>query len=974
MPLRLITGPANAEKARVVLGGVRAAAPAGPLLVVPRGADTHRFRRELAAGGTVFGVRVTTFAGLADEVAARAGLRAPLLGPVARERVGAGVVQATRLDVLAQSARTPGFAAALGALWAELEAARVEPGRLARALADLSAATGRDPAYGRELAALYRGWRGALERLHRTDRELRDARALDVLATEPARWGTTPVFIYGFDDLTPAECDALLVLGRITEVTASLPYEPGRAAFAGRATTFETLRPEATVEELPAREEHYAPTARATLHHLERGLFEPDAGRRAPGEALTLLEGGGERAELELVAAEVHALLTAGVPGEEIAVVVRRPAEAAPLLEQVFAALEVPIALERRVGLGRTALGRALLGLLRAALAGGDAGDLLAWLRAPGSTGADWPADRLERRVRRDGLRSVAAARSAWEADGGRALWELDALGEAARRGPRALLTVVGERAQALFAGEWRGRAPLLTAPELVDARALGAVRDALGELEGLAGATATPSLLGTPADIIAALEALEVDASLPAPPEAVAVTDPLAVRARRVRALFVTGLQEGAFPPAPRPEPFLPDDARHELAVHTGLALRRRGDELGGERYFFYALASRPEERLILSWHAATDDGDPAVRSFFVDDVCDLFDAGAVEARTRRRPLGAVDWPAGQAPTPREAARGAALAGPRRRPAVLGPLRDRGVLEALDARGWSGTGLETLAGCGVRWFVERWLRPGSIEPDPEPMVRGSLAHRLLEEILRDLAAGAPRPLRPDDLPAARAALRRALDEHAAAYPISHDAQRLRAHLRRLEADLDRLLAYAVGAGSAFAPAHFEVAFGREDDPLPPLDLGEGLRLHGTIDRVDVDGAGRALVYDYKGRVGVPGAGWIERRALQVGLYLRAAQQLLSLDPVGGFYQAYRDDELRPRGAVIEGADPALATVNGDAVDEATFRALLDDVVAVAREAVAELRTGTLAARPASCAFGDGGCAHPTICRTETAA
>lgn len=449
-------------------------------------------------------------------------------------------------------------------------------------------------------------------------------------------------------------------------------------------------------------------------------------------------------------------------------------------------------------------------------------------------------------------------------------------------------------------------------------------------------------------------------------------------MRARRVRVLFVTGLQEGSFPPAPRPEPFLSDDARRELAVHTGLRLRRRGDEaLGAERYLFYALASRPEERLVLSWHTATDDGDPAVRSFFVDDVCDLFDADDLRARTRRRSLGAVGWPAGEAPTSGEAARAAALAGPRRRPAVLGPLRDEGMLEALGANRWSGTGLETLVGCGVRWFVERWLRPGSIEPDPEPMVRGSLAHRLLEEVLRGLAAGAPRPLRPDDLPAARAALRRALDEHAAAYPISHDAQRLRAHLRRLEADLDRLLAHAVGAGSAFAPAHFEVAFGREDDPLPALDLGEGLRLHGTIDRVDVDGAGRALVYDYKGRAGVPGAGWIERRALQVGLYLRAAEQLLGLDPVGGFYQAYRDDELRPRGAVIEGADPGLATVNGDAVDEATFRALLDDVVAVAREAVAELRTGVLAARPASCAFGSGPptrCAHPTICRTETAA
>jgi hypothetical protein len=88
--------------------------------------------------------------------------------------------------------------------------------------------------------------------------------------------------------------------------------------------------------------------------------------------------------------------------------------------------------------------------------------------------------------------------------------------------------------------------------------------------------------------------------------------------------------------------------------------------------------------------------------------------------------------------------------------------------------------------------------------------------------------------------------------------------------------------------------------------------------------------------------------------------------------PVGGLYQAYRDREVRPRGAVVRGADPQLRTVNGDVVDEATFRALLDDVVAVARRAVDEARCGDLVARPATCAY-KGGCAHPSICRAEGA-
>lgn len=982
MSLRLVTGPANAEKARAVLDGVRDARARDPLLVVPTAADVERFRGELAEGGVVFGVRVLTFRGLGEEVAVRTGLATSVVGPVARERVGRRVAGTTPLAALAASASTPGFAVALCELCAELEAARVTPQRFTRALADWSAATGRDGAYGRELAALYAGWRRALERLGYTDREVRDAAALDALVATPAAWGATPVFVYGFDDLTPQQCDALVALGRVTEVCASLPYEAGRAAFAGRATTFATLAPEAgEVTRLEARAEHYAPGARGALHHLERGLFEPAVPAAPPGDAVALLEGGGERAELELVAAEVRARLDDGVPGDQIAVVCRSPDRIAPLLGRVFGALGVAVACERRVTLERTALGRGLLGLLRAALTDGSADDLLAWLRTPGRLAAPWATDRLERRIRQEHLATATAAREAWEADGSATLWELDRLREAAGRGSTragtvraadapadALLAEIAARATALLAADRRGEVPVLTAPQLADARALAAVRCALDELAGLA--RVDRSLAPGAADVIAALEGIEVDVAPPAGPGAVAVSDPLAVRARRVRVLVAFGLQEGAFPPAPRPEPFLSDEARRELAQHAGLVLPRRGDEaLGAERYLFYALASRPEERLVLAWHTGSDDGDPAVRSFFVDDVCDLFDA-SLEAGTRRRALGAVAWPPGCEPTDRETARSAAARGPRLRPRPLGPLRDPAVLGAVREReGWSGTALETLAGCGVRWFVERWLRPATTQPDPEAMMRGSLAHRLLEEVLRELG---PRVLGAQDLPAARAALARALARHADEYPFAADAQRLRTLLRRLEADLDRVLAHTVQSGSAFAPTHLEVGFGRDGDELGALDLGEGLRVYGQIDRVDVDGAGRALVYDYKGTRPTPGVKWLDQHALQVTLYLRAAQQLLGLVAVGGLYQAYRDREVRPRGAVVRGADPQVHTVNGDVVDEATFRALLDDVVAVARRAVDEARCGDLVARPATCAYKRG-CAHPSICRAEGA-
>src|SRR5437764_2904340 len=293
VPLTLVTGPANSAKAAVVLDGVRAALDRDPLLVVPTAADAERYRRELADGGAVFGPRVLQFAGLIEEAARRAALGGRPLGGVARRGVVAAVAAGAGLDVLAASSATPGFAGAAARLFAELEVARVDPGRLA---AGLRAWAGEDAgrrAYGDELARLYRGYRAALERLGRPDAELHALAALDALRLDPGAWGATPVFFYGFDDLTPLERDAVETLaGRVgAEVTVSLSYEPGRLAFAGRAATFEELRPLADqVIALEPQAEHYAPASRAALHGLERELFELAGAPADPGDAVALLE------------------------------------------------------------------------------------------------------------------------------------------------------------------------------------------------------------------------------------------------------------------------------------------------------------------------------------------------------------------------------------------------------------------------------------------------------------------------------------------------------------------------------------------------------------------------------------------------------------------------------------------------------------------------------------------------------------
>ncbi|MGZ4277192.1 MAG: PD-(D/E)XK nuclease family protein [Solirubrobacteraceae bacterium] len=972
MPLTLVTGPANAEKAGYVLGAYREQLDREPLLVVPTRADADHYRRELAEGGAVFGVRVSTFDDLMAEVAERAGAGGRPLGTVARERVAASAVRRARLELLAESARTPGFLRALLALVDELEQRRMEPGRWYGALRAWAAQEPARAAYAEELGALYGAYRDALARLGRPDRTLAQVAALDALRTEPARWRGTPVALYGFDDLTPLQHDAIetLALRVDAPVIVSLTYERGRAAFAGRGATFQELAAIAADHvELPARARHYGA---AVLHHVERTLFEEapadeEAGRRPPGRALMLLEGGGERAELELVAAHVARLLREGVPAEEIAVVLRGPPA---LARQAFADAGVPIALEERIEAGHTALGRGVAALLRCALPGGSADDLIAWLRTPGKLRRPELADRLEQDVRVAGESSAADARGRWEATHPDfPLAEIDRLAADARD-PDALYERLQHEVDRLALAPWRGTAAVLAGADALDMRVARALRNALSELRALA--RAAPSLAPPPRELLDILERLEVWPARPGP-GAVSVAEPGTFRARRVRALFLCGLNEGSFPRPGRPEPFLGDGERRAINAAGGLRLHLREDALDAERFLFYAAASRPTELLALSWAAGDDEGQPLVRSLFVDDVLDHLAPG-IEAEARR--LGAAGFEAPLAPTERAAARAHATQQASARAPHVASLRDPEVLASLAAREtWSASALEAYAGCPVKWFVERLLAPEALEPDPEPMLRGELAHRILEDAFRALADGGGR-LVPARLDEARALLHAALARHGAGARLSANPERLRSALRRLEADLLRYVDHAAHAGSALTPAHFEVSFGGREDALGPAVLGDGaLRLGGRIDRVDVhdDPAHPvAIVYDYKGKSAPARAKWLEEARLQIGLYMLALPQVLGMEAVGGLYQPLGGDDARPRGLLLQDADPGLRVVGTDRAAADELDALLDGVLGLALDAVRGIRSGALAPNPERCAW-KGGCAHPTICRCEAA-
>jgi ATP-dependent helicase/DNAse subunit B len=995
MAITLITGPANAGKAELVMDALRSHLARGeePILVVPTRADAEHYLRELAGDRAAIGVRVERFAGLIGEAVLRAGIAEPVIGGLARERLLLALAAAE--DPQRARGAHRGFVRALSDLLAELQFRRIAPGRLLRALEDWRAADGPDAAPA-ELGRIYAGYRDALRRMGHLDAEQRSVLALDALREQPALWGRTPVLLYGFDDLTTLQLDAVETLGSVVDapVTLSLPYEPGRAAFGGRATTFQALAPllgeRGEHRALKARGDHYAPHARRALSHLERSLFEPGAARLDAGSAVRLLEGGGERAELELVAGEIASLLGSGMAAEDIAVLVRGAGTSTELLEEVLSGAGVPYALQRRRPIADASIGAALLGLLRCVPAAdgigaaepGELGDLLAWLRAPGLLELPALADRLELRARRAGAQSAAQGRALWE-ERHWPLATIDRLHEAQARGPLALIERASRELYSLFCAPRRSKAALLRAEELDEAGALAAGRRAFAELRELA--RIAPELAPASARELAdVLEQVGFISGEGPGPGAVAVLDPLALRARRVRALFVCGLQERTFPARSRPQPLLSEEERRRLAEVSGLRLGEQvdgsqGDQLASERYLLYAAVSRPQELLVLSWHASDDEGQATPRSLFVDDVCDLFEESLLEQRVRRA-LGAVDDRAEHATGVGHATvsvngRESSTGGTRRSDE---PLRDELLLAELAARPWSASAMERRIACPVAWFVDRLLRPDEFEPQPEPLARGALAHAVLKDTLEGLRlqTGSAR-LQGATLTLARELLDASLQARESEHPLSVAPERRAAVRRRLQADLERYLEQASEADSPLEPSELELGFGFDgsDDrgdatALPALELGGGFKLRGRIDRIDVGSRGEAVVYDYKGKDAPASARWIKDGKLQVALYMRAAEQLLGLDVIGGLYQPLSGSDMRARGVLDGDSGVELDCVSTDVRERAELAELLADALAEAREVAEQTASGELQARPQTCAWR-GGCQYPTICRCE---
>jgi ATP-dependent helicase/nuclease subunit B len=977
MPLRLIAGPANAGKVELLLDRyLDALAPGGrePVLIVPNRSDVERVERELLARRpALLGGAIATFDDLFERIAFGGDDPRPLLSQAQRSLLVRRVVDTASLNGLSASARFGGFADSLQSALGELESGLLDPD-------DLDG----------DLGALYAAYRAELARLGWWDRDLLRRSAAERLQSDLGAWGGEPVLAYGFEDLTGAEWALLEALAARAEVTVSLPYEPGRAAFASLQRTAEDLARLAgsAIEELPPR---YGESAHPALAHLERCLFSDEAREpEAIDGAVRFFEGAGARGALELVGEELLALVRGGTPPERIGIVHPGGERWRGPLEAVLSTLGVPYSVDGEVRFAQTPLGQALTEIVRFAWLDGTRNDLFTFLRSPFSGLERRAVDFVEGRLRGRAVQTPDRVVEQAEHLRGGPLPALAELREAADP-----VQAVRELAGRMLRGAYGLDAPPVDESARLDLRAHEALTRLLVELERWGAAVGGLSR----EDVAAAIERLTLRPQRGDEPGRVAVVDLLRARTRRFDVVFVLGLEEGSLPRRGQASPFLADDVRRALDERG--ARLARPDPVSRDRYLFYTACTRPLRRLYLVREAASDDGSPREPSPFWEEAQAVFDADDVRRWTRRRPLSALTWPIDAAPTERERLRalaelaahdrGAARAlarangwerrldratGAFRRPTVLThPL----VLEQLGVRTtFNVTELERFADCSAAWFVERFLDPRTIDGEVDARLRGSVAHSALYKFFSRIPAElGVEKLEPQHAEAAARLMRTCLDEAIAGVRMDFTEMQAAELDQTLWRDLQATVEDECESELTLVPRRFEVLFGGEraaTELQRGLDLGDGLSLSGKIDRIDVDPMGaRGIVQDYKSGKHAHSAREIESELrLQIPLYMLVLRDLVGLEPLGGLYRPLAG-ERKPRGLVrAADSDTLPGYSQHDYYDEEQFWGAVENARAKAAELAQRIRAGDVRHDPK----GDqcpAWCDLWPICRIERA-
>lgn len=489
--------------------------------------------------------------------------------------------------------------------------------------------------------------------------------------------------------------------------------------------------------------------------------------------------------------------------------------------------------------------------------------------------------------------------------------------------------------------------------------------------------------------------------------------------------ALFVLGMEEGAFP-RPGRSPFA-----HPGSLPEGLRRFLPDNSLFEDRELFQELLQHPAGLVQFSYPQYQEDR-PVLPSVFLRELrrvagrdlvaerpVRLFSLSDVLAElVRRQP---PESPLSPAPLPAHLRGGQtdsliaqfsfrrSVALRRHRNESPGkwegnlqrePVVAAWLTEFYRERPFSVTQLERYAGCPLYFFFERILRVAPPETGSEtltPLDRGGLVHRALFRFYREQAASAR------TLPA----LLKIAEEEFGRIPIPRnilwqvEKERYLGGPRR-QGLLPAFFAYEQQALARYrtVPRHFEFSFGEAGDreeidpesvtaPYRTRAGGETLLFRGKIDRIEISPEGDLLIVDYKTGAQYPGMRQLlAGESLQLPIYLKIAGELLAqkypaLYPAGGAYYQLRNEAkiekkvvfVAGQATVAENLSPNSWLPNDsyrDDTGELTVERLVETSLGYAARYIRGIRAGDFVytAESGHCRSGrDAVCPYQSLCR-----
>lgn len=312
------------------------------------------------------------------------------------------------------------------------------------------------------------------------------------------------------------------------------------------------------------------------------------------------------------------------------------------------------------------------------------------------------------------------------------------------------------------------------------------------------------------------------------------------------------------------------PENALFTLMGKLGVAVEK--DPLAHTRSTFYSTLQTARKAVVLQRSLNDEEGNAAQPATVFEELLDCYRTDARSDSDMNRTLGITEnlvpytMQAGEedvlanlgAPERNLQAVPAPQTGkidPRNESLIVLPhLYMEGRFDGLDV---SPTQVESYLDCPYCWFAKRRLRLGIIDEGFTPMERGTFVHSVLQHFYERFQAEVQPKVTPETMDAARAIMADTFREACEKQPFNKPGNRYVPitawENKEREGILRNLLDYLemeVQLLPGFAPHAFEWEYAKNR----PVRYA-GCNLRGTIDRIDVDPQGRAVVIDYKSSI-----------------------------------------------------------------------------------------------------------------------